>query len=229
MFKKSTGLFIVIALLIVLKCAYAEPDAVETIKYNISPIGHSEYQDFGMVNFLGKKLKLVTFWTDVLGFCDLEKIYIDPKTLLPVFVERDLKIWMDKEYLTEDYDQKNFNLAITKFKNKKKVDEYLYDADGPIHNAVFMPFYVRTVREFKPGWSLEARFPGKFKVQLAGIEEVEVPAGKFKAYHFTSEPNKFEIWITADKARIPVKIKGCGGLNYTLEMSEYFPNGKNHK
>ena len=53
------------------------------------------------------------------------------------------------------------------------------------------------------------------------MEEIGIPAGKFKVYHFTSNPNKFEIWITQDPLRLPVKIKGAGGLGYTLVMESY--------
>jgi hypothetical protein len=49
-----------------------------------------------------------------------------------------------------------------------------------------------------------------------------VPAGKFKAYHFTSTPKKFEIWISKDDYRIPVKIKGLGGYNYTMLMKNHY-------
>jgi hypothetical protein len=49
---------------------------------------------------------------------------------------------------------------------------------------------------------------------------VAVPAGKFRAYHFTSAPHKFEIWITADELRLPVKIEGAGGYPYTLMMNK---------
>ncbi len=84
-----------------------------------------------------------------------------------------------------------------------------------------MPFYLRTIPELEPGWSLEARFPEKFRVTLTGSENIEVPAGKFKAYHFTSTPYKFDIWISQDKLRIPLRIKGAGGLGYTLSMKKH--------
>ncbi|MFA7272175.1 MAG: hypothetical protein WC090_05650, partial [Candidatus Omnitrophota bacterium] len=72
----------------------------------------------------------------------------------------------------------------------------------------------------KIGSSFEITLPGEYTVRLSSIEDVTVPAGKFKAYHFTSEPRKFEIWISADKLRIPVKIKGLGAFSYTLEMKK---------
>jgi hypothetical protein len=64
------------------------------------------------------------------------------------------------------------------------------------------------------------RLPEQIKITLVSIENVTVPAGTFKAYHFTSEPKKVEIWISCDAARIPVKIKGFGGYDYTLVMDK---------
>ena len=61
----------------------------------------------------------------------------------------------------------------------------------------------------------------EFKITLVSIEDVEVPAGTFKAFYFESEPKRFAIWISADDRRIPVKIRGSGGVNYTMAMRSY--------
>ncbi len=85
-----------------------------------------------------------------------------------------------------------------------------------------MPFYVRRVPNLRIGWSFQANFGNQeFKVDLVGTENVETPAGFFKAYRFESIPAKFSIWITTDKRRIPIKIKDTGMFGYTLIMKEY--------
>lgn len=200
----------------------ANPEyAGEKIIYLIDPAGRAEYRDRGTVEVEGSKLHLATFETKVLGFYDMEKIYTDPKTRLPVKVERDLTLWTKEEYLIEEYDQERFQLSVKKYNRKKKVKEYLFKAKGPIHNAVLLPFFLRDSDEFRIGWSLEASFPQKFEIQLVSIEEIQVPAGKFWAYHFTSVPHKFEIWISRDSPRVPLKIQGMGGaLGYTFVMKE---------
>ena len=72
------------------------------------------------------------------------------------------------------------------------------------------------------GWTFIAELPTQqFKIELIAIEDVNVPAGTFKCYHFTSVPKKFEIWVTTDERRIPVKIKGMGNFGYILVMKEY--------
>lgn len=191
----------------------------ERLVYDIKPAGRAEYNNLGSVNLWGKKMRLATFRTQVLTFDDTETIYSDPQDLMPIRVERNISIWPVKEKITEDYDHRNFTLSIKKI-SKKRIREQVLKAAGPIHNAVILPFYLRSIPEFNLGWSMTIRLPQEFKVELAAIEEVEVPAGKFKAYRFSSAPHKFDIWVSADSLRLPLKIKGAGALGYTLLLKK---------
>jgi uncharacterized protein (TIGR03546 family) len=206
----------------ILKGIDAFEHAEEKIIYAVSPIGRAEYSDEGLVELNNKSVRLITFRTRLIGFDDLEKIYSDPETLLPLKVERFVSILFGKEYLVQDHNLKTNSLVITKFIKNKKVKEYVFKADGPIHNAITLPFYLRSIPEFEIGWNFVARLPEQFTVTLTSIDDVEVPAGKFKAYHFTSSPEKFEIWISKDKYRLPIKIKGLGGYSYTMVMVKHF-------
>ena len=212
--------------LVILHCLFSEKASAvadytgEKIIYTIEPAGRAEYSDLGFVDLKGKKVRLIIFKTHALGFDDTEKIYADANTLLPLRIERDVAMWLGKEYIVEEYDQKNFKLTITKFKNKKKVKEYIFKENGPIHNAILLPFYLRSIPDLLVGWSIDARFPKKFKIKLISIEKIEVPAGEFMAYRFTSAPHKFEIWISRNDPHVPLRIKGAGGLPYTLNMQE---------
>jgi hypothetical protein len=193
----------------------------ERIVYQITPFGRAEYNDVGVVELDGQKVDLVTFKTQVLGFKDTEKIYSAPGDLSPLRVERDVTRWLGKEYLVETYDAKTFTLTIEKFKGNKKIKEYVFKQDGPIYNAILLFFYLRQVPEMEIGWTFEARIPEKFQMRLHSIEEIEVPAGKFMAYHFKAIPNKLELWISTDSTRTPLKIKGRGSFRYTLLMQEH--------
>lgn len=206
--------------LVFISNSFSANDPVETIFYNISPFGTSEYVDFGLVDLNGKKANFVTFKTSLFGFDDLERIYSDPEDNLPLRVERDITFLFSKEYIVENYYSQVGKLLIEKFKEGKLVEEFSFQAQGPIHNAIILPFSLRKVPDLDIGWNFVLRLPDEFKVNLVSIEEVRVPAGTFKAFHFTSVPEKFEIWITNDVERIPVKIKGTGGLGYTLSMTK---------
>ena len=193
----------------------------ESILYLISPFGKSEYKDLGTVDLKGTKVNLITFRTKVLLFEDTEKIYSDPESLLPYKIERTIsKLWI-KEYITEEYDQKKFTVVMRKFKGKKLVKEQITKANGPIHNAITLPFYLRRRPDLEIGWHFTARLPDEFKLELVSIDNISVPAGKFQAYHFKSMPAKFEIWINKDAPRVPLKIQGKGIFNYALLMKQY--------
>lgn len=193
----------------------------ETIIYDILPIGTCEYRDLGIVELLGKKVSFVVFKTNVVGFDDTEKIYGDPDTGLPLRVERDISMWMHDEDITEEYFPNLNKVTISKFEGRKKVQELNFSAKGPIQNAILVPFSIRKEKKLNVGWSAKIRLPEEFKVELDKIGEVTVPAGTFKAYHFISDPRKFEIWISCDDSRVPVKITGFGAFSYTLAMKKH--------
>jgi len=195
----------------------------EKITYAISPLGTAEYNDMGEVVLDGKNVKLITFRTHVIGFNDLEKIYYDPKLLLPLRVERNLSFIFGKEYLVEEYTPADFSLRIKKYVKKKLVKEYRFQAEGPINNAIMLPFYLRSIDALEPGQSFTVHLPETYKISLVSIDEIVVPAGKFKAYHFTSQPQKFEVWISQDADRLPLKIKATG---YTMVMKNRVFNEK---
>jgi len=192
----------------------------EKITFAISPMGIAEYNDFGRVEFEGRQTDLVTFRTQVIGFDDTETIYSDPQTFLPLRVERDIRALTGNEKLTEYYDPGKCTLEIVKFKDGRESKVLSFSGDSPVHNAILLPFSLRKVPELHIGWKTDICLPNKFEVRLASIEKIEVPAGRFLAYHFTSSPPQFEIWISADDMRLPLKIKDTGGLGYSLLIKE---------
>ena len=199
-------------------CAAQEP--IEVISYNVNPVGTCEYQDFGPIEYRGAKANLSIFKTNVAGFKDKEVIFSDIKTGLPIVVERDISILLHKENITEEYFPEENSARLTKFEGGKKTQEFTLKGKAPIQSAILVPFSLRNVPELKIGSTFDIVLPAEFRVKLTSIEEITVPAGKFKVYHFTSTPPKFEIWISADDLRLPVKIKGLGAFPYALEMKK---------
>ncbi|MDP2921384.1 MAG: hypothetical protein Q8O12_03330 [Candidatus Omnitrophota bacterium] len=192
--------------------------AGESIIYLVSPFGKAEYNDLGVVDLNGVKVNLITFKTIVFLFEDTEKIYSDPESSLLYKVERTISGVSGKEYITEEYDQEKFTVVIKKLKDGKQVSERTIKANGPIHNAILLPFYLSRRPDLEIGWHFTARVPTEFKLELVSIDEITVPAGKFQAFHFKSTPDKFEIWINKDSPRVPLKIKG---KSYSLLMKKY--------
>lgn len=184
-------------------------------------LGKAEFNYLSSTYLGSRKADLINFTTKVTNFYDKEEIYSDPETQMPFRVERDIRGWPGSEKITEIYDQENFTLTVKKKKGRKS-SELVIKSDSPIHNAILLPFFVRSVPELYIGWSFKVNLGNnKFEVKLASIEDVKTWAGTFKAYYFNSEPEKFNIWISADSRRIPVKMRGLGNLGYTLLMKKY--------
>lgn len=191
---------------------------VYDIKYGAVTIGTSRFSCLADSQIDGSVVNVMTLSTEAPHFKDTETIYSYPDSNLPLRVERYISRWPFWEKITEEYDQKNFTVNIIRDNGKKSVIK----KDGAVNNAVLLPYFIRYVNNLGPGWAMAVTLPTQqFSVAFVSIEDLEVPAGKFKAYHFRSEPKKFEIWITADERRIPVKIQGLGVFGYAMLMREY--------
>jgi len=224
--KFLTQSILLLILISWLKTAAAADYTGEKITYEISPFGTAEYNDLGIVMLKSQAVRLVTFKTDTIGFSDLEKIYCGSKVLLPLRVERDISFLFSKEYLIEEYFPDTFSLQIKKYVDRQVVNEYNFQAAGPINNAILLPFYLRSIGVLELGQFFTIYLPDTYKIFLVSIDEITVPAGKFKAYHFTSQPQKFEVWISQDADRLPLKIKSTGGYSYTMVMKNRVFNKK---
>lgn len=190
-------------------------------------LGRAVFSHLPRTELSGEQVSYMNFQTKLARFSDLEKIYSDPGTYLPLKVERSISNWPFSEKISEYYDQKKFILTIIK---DGKTGQTVIKKDAPIHNAVMLPFYVRGIAKFDPGWTMSINLPNqKFQIKLAGTENISLSGKSFYAYRFESEPKRFEIWISADEQRIPLKIKGTGSLGYTLIMKEYFPPGESNE
>lgn len=196
--------------------------AGERILYNINPVGKAEYNDLGLQVVDGRTVRVATFRTRVVGFDDTETITSDPSTALPIKVERRINWRLRREHIIESYDQAHQRLTIIKYRGDRAVWSHDYAPGMPIHNAILFPFQVRNIPDPKIGWRLTAAFPSVFTFTLVSIDTVKTPAGKFRAYHFTSDPHKLDIWISADEHRIPVKIVGTDNI---MKLTRYIPDG----
>jgi hypothetical protein len=203
----------------------------EQIIYSVNmgkiTIGFAVFNCLPNIQENGRVLAVMTFETKIKGFQDKETIYSDALTLLPARVDRDIQSMLKHENLIEKYDHRDFTLTVIKKNGQKEGAGTVFKNDSPIHNAVLLPYYVRTIPELKIGYSLTANFARRrFEIKLVSIENIIVPAGEYKTYHFESIPKQVEIWLSVDKDRIPVKIQGIGRFSYSLNMTSYKPPQK---
>ena len=197
----------------------------EKITYDVKlgklHLGKARFNNLANVQLDGRLLNLMTMETKLTQFTDTEKIYSDLQTLLPVRIERDILNWPIRERITEDYDQDNFTVTIIKNKGTKQ-ERLVIKKDSHIHNAVLLPYYVRRMPSLDVGKIIIANLPTRrLEIKLVSIEDIKLPAGTFKAFHFKSTPKQIEIWISTDERRIPLKIQGTGIFGYSMVMSEY--------
>ena len=188
-------------------------------------VGTAEYHHLRKTYLNEKLVDIIIFNTQAMSFKDRETIYCDSNTFLPLIVERKISRPIKPEKIREVYDQNNFKLTITKQRFGTSITEI--KSTAPIHNSILLPFFVRNIADLNIRWTFTANLPqGKYLIKLMAIEEVEIPAGKFEAYYFESEPSKIKIWIGTDENRIPLRIDGTGGIGYKMMMREYTPAGK---
>lgn len=191
------------------------------VKFGKLNLGTAVFSQLKNVKFNGRLLNVMLLETKLAHFTDRETIYLDAQTFLPVKIERDILNWFTKEKITEDYDQKNFSVTIKKQGLMKK-GTLVIKKDGPIQNAVVLPQYVRHIVKLEPGRILVANLPTRrYEIELVSVDEITVPAGNFKAYHFQSRPKQIEIWISADQRRIPLKILSTARFGYSMEFKKY--------
>src|SRR3989338_5914769 len=117
------------------------------VKFGKLRLGTAVLQNLGETNINGQLLNTIIFRTDVGRFSDVETIYSDPKTFLPIKINREISNWFRKEVITEDYDQNNFTLTITNH-NRAKEDKVTIKRDGPIHNAILLLYFGRNILKF---------------------------------------------------------------------------------
>ena len=139
-------------------CGFVGEKIVYDVKLGGVNLGKAVFQHVSRVKLDGKEVNFMTFQTSLARFNDLEKIYSDLSTFLPIKVERDISTWINHENITETYDQDKFTLNITKSKGRNR-ENLAIKKDGPMHNAILLPFHVRMIPDLNTGFSMAVRLP----------------------------------------------------------------------
>jgi hypothetical protein len=190
-------------------------ELVFDIYYKKVKLGKSTLTFHGEKKIDGIDLYLITFCTDVPGFSDKEEIYAYKETFLPYRIVRKIKrggafpikIW-------EDYDQESFKVDI-KERGTILTKKRTIQKERPIYNPLLLTYLYRTKPFTVNPTKLKISIPmSDFDVVAKGKEMVTTCLGKRLAYVFKGEPSKFTFWLSADKEKIPVKIKGHNLLDY---------------
>ena len=192
------------------------------VRYNGLKVGRSILTFNGEKDLDGKSTYHITFFTNIPSLKDTEEIYADKDTFLPIEVRRKIKKKIGfSNSVVEKYDQKKFKVDISS-KSKLRSKKFSIQRHAPIHNAILLSYYYRVKESFDENERIKVTLPTMdFEVMFKGLEAIKIPLGEYEAYAFTSDPPKFKLWLSADKKRIPLKIKNPGTLGYSLILKSF--------
>jgi len=186
-------------------------------------LGQAVMTFLGPVERDGRTLYHVRFETRVPSLHDVEDIYAEPGTWLPVLVDRDIKKFIGGEKLFEIYDQDNAEVRI----RRENGEELVISKNEPLHNPILLTYFFRTRDEKDFARPLDVSLPRMdLTIEYKGVESVETLAGTEEAYHFSSRGGEFDFWLSTGPRRIPLKIEQPGMMGYSLVLEEMDPNDR---
>jgi len=230
--------FTVMTGLLLLPAARAEQPAFlsgEKIYYSVKQLGIKagdavlEFRGDDYID--GQKYTLVIFTAKGFNFYDEERIYLDPVSLTPVKVLRDLNIFGNKENIMEEYATANGAVRVTKTAAGKTT---VADIMPPVYAAKASPgrqvdniygflYRARLGQQIRVGSAFDLHLP-TLDLTLSGLKRVDFnAAGKqYKAVMVQSVPAKYTIWFDEGPKKLPLRIAGALGMaNTVMVMTGY--------
>ncbi len=198
----------------------------EKITYTIKQMGVKAGE--AVLSFEGpvtrddKDYILITFKADGMNFFDFEKIYADPKTLLPQIVERDLNIFGSKEKITEYYDVQGGKVRVVK-DALGKLAEQVIEKKGELDNIYCFIYRYRRDANFKEGDTIAINLPTMdLQIKLENKKAIVAAGKKYQAFFMQSTPSKYKLWFDISQQKIPLRIDGAVGVgSTTMTMKSY--------
>ena len=179
----------------------------EKIRYKIVKLGIKAGE--ASLTFVGPRIYrrhqtiLIIFQAKGFNFFDEEHIFVDPKGLMPLFVERNLNIFGKKEKITEEYT--SGHVKIIKGKEQQTIDKA-----GNIDNIYAFIYRYRQQGTFKLDETFDIPLPTKdVKIKLVKQESLNVAQKKYDAFYMESDPADYKIWFDASEKKIPLRINGA--------------------
>ncbi len=203
--------------------------AGETLYYNIYykgvKVGTSVLKFKGEKKLGDRVVYYITFYTHTPYFKDLEKIYADKDTFLPLRVERKIsRLAMPVMYISEEYDQEKREVVIRKRELifSKKI---VLRKKNVIDNPILSVYRYRFLDDLGAGDELVLNFPRRrFRVKYEGVREIKIKNMQEKARVFRGYPVGFQVWLKEGKQKLPLKIENPRLFGYALVFTkvDYF-------
>ena len=200
----------------------------ETIQYDIKKlkmrVGQASLTFHGLVSLSGQSAFLITFTSKGMKFSDEEKIYVDPRTFLPVRVERDLNIFGKKERIVEHYNAREGTVRIVKTA-KGKTTEQAIKRSVPLDNIYCFIFRYRVSGKFTPGETFQIHLPTKdVQFQVQKPRGLQVGEKEIAAHYLQSDPVQYRVWFDPGAHKVPLRIDGAVGFGNTVMILRKYSN-----
>lgn len=219
--KINKFVFVFIALLFLQAGARAETIHYAIIQWGLKA-GDATLSNVGLVEYRGKSTFLIVFKAQAVNFFDEEKIYTDPRGFYPLFVERDLNIFGQKEKILEVYDRGKGEIHLTKTAGDKTTEQVL-EKKGSIDNIYGFILRYRKSGSFKIGDVLDIALPTKdLTIKLVKRFNLNIQGKRYDSFFMQSKPAKYKIWFDSASSKRPLRISGAVGIaNTVMEMTGY--------
>lgn len=168
----------------------------------------------------GMLISFITLEAKLPGFYDLEKIYGDIENYAPLRIERKIQLFGQDIYITEEYNQKNNEVLITRKSKETAITKI--ESKEKISNIILLLYHFRYKKGYKIKDSLKFNLPTKKLEMLVDKKtQINVPKGRFSSVFVKSLPPQFKVWFSSDTDSIPLRIQGAIGFgNMYLELTD---------
>ena len=188
-------------------------DRFFTIKKLGVKVGEATLFFGGRVKIKGRDAYSVVFTAKSFNFFDEEKIYIDPKTFLPMEVQRNLNIFGKQEKITEEYSSEKRSVKIVKVSGGKTQERTIAKSE-PIDNIYCFIYRYRITGNLEEGESWVMHLPTRnVKINLIKKTQLKVAKKTYDSYFMQSQAKDYQIWFDTNPAKTPLRIDGALGMN----------------
>lgn len=198
----------------------------ETVTYAIKKLGVKVGEAIlvfkGLEQHAGQNYYHIAFTARAMNFLDEEYIFVDPQSLYPVRVERNLNIFGKKERILEIYDQAKSEIRIVKTVKGKETQQTIRK-NGAIDNIYCFLYRFRRETAIDQKGSFEMKLPTR-DVVIEFVEQDELKAGgkTYQTLYLQSAPKEYKLWFDSGAKKVPLRIDGAMGIASTsLVMMDY--------
>lgn len=196
----------------------------ETITYTIKKfgvkVGEATLTLGGLEKVEARDLYRMTFTAKAPNFFDQEQIWVEPATLYPVLVKRNLNIFGKKEKIIEKYDLAKGEIKIRKEAGGKISEQIITDKRN-VDNIYCFLYRFRMRGEAKKGSTFMVQLPTKnVRIDVRERTQLKIAKRSYEAIYLESNPREYKMWFDTSARMIPLRIDGAMGIASTSLVIE---------